>query len=406
MLRKTLFLLIIIAVATMATAQYVRLTPVTASSALYLDNQRLINYNRYEHLHFEAALHYAYPSDNSELGLVSRYQWQGKAFAGYGVENKQMTYGGSIALSDRGPHRWFHTIGYSHQLEQAGATRLADYNMFNLAENAIYRANRFSMVDCISLSTAADINYNVRLQMSFAHSMERYLFDTVGTLLYGSEITTPLHRYSTLRLHATYRQRLAIEGTAALRHDDAEHPFATIIAQYRHRAPMGDYLNYRLFLQGGYASHNVPYSRLFDISGTAVGAGTIGFFFHNTMLTVAPNEFHAHLYARGTLTIELADPLYNWAYSSPIPFAQIGLLGGWLTDEGRLTDHATVEGIEVQAPVQGIAEPVLGVNRLLRWRTLEGGVAIAYRLAPPNAAYHRSEPIENMSLMVSLQMSI
>lgn len=406
MLRKALFLLIFTAVAHLVAAQYVRLTPATASSALYFDSYRLVNYNRYDGWHFDVALHYAYPNDNSERGRHSRFQWQCKAFAGYGVKTKAMSYGGEAALIDRHTRRWRYSIAYSHHLEQAGATTLDDYNMFNFAENSVYRADRFSLADRITVASAANASDNLRLQASLSYSLERRLFDNYGILLYDDAINTPLLRYGSAILRATYLQRLSLTARTTMRFDHSTAPFAMLLAQYKHRTPIAEGLRCRLFLQGGATTPNTPYPYLFDISGTAATHSRIGYFFHNTMLTVAPNEFHAHLFARGIVTLELAQPIYNFAFSSPIPFVQLGMMGGWLIDDNHISDSSLVDGIAVQTPSQGIAEPAIGINRLLRWRLLEGGVAVAYRLTPHNAPYHHNDTKDNLSLMVSLQLGI
>lgn len=384
-----------------ALGQYIRLTPSVAASALYLNGDRVFNYNRYDGVHLEGSFYYAFPNENGKDSPTSP-QWQIAAFAGYGGLSRYYSYGGSVALQDRATsHRWRPSIAYSHELEQAGRVALQEYNLLTPDQNAVYMADRFSAVDQVTLGLSGRLNVRSTFSLCLRQSIERQLFATNGALLYGEAVNTPFYRYSEAHLRISHNGSLTLDAVGGITDYDWQTAYLRAIVQYNHSRRLGKSLSTRLFVQGGYASEGTPYSRLFDISGTCGSH----YFFSNTLLTVRPNEFHAHLYARATLTVATAKPLWNASISAPVPFVQVGALCGWLVQGGKLKAHATVGGMWLNAPTEGLLEPAVGITNLLRWSRISLGVAAAYRLTPADAYYAIADPEKNLAFMFTASIN-
>ncbi|MBQ9546812.1 MAG: hypothetical protein IJU90_05960 [Bacteroidales bacterium] len=399
MVRKILFVLTITLLSFSANAQYVRLNKATDNASLYLSTDRIFNYNRYDGAHFEASFYIAYPNDNSEKGRTALHQWQVSAFAGYGQRSHAATYGGSVALQSKQRRKWRPELSYRHDMLQAGATSLEEYHVFDIAHNAMYMTDRYALTDIVSVSLTGYPTSDIYLAARVSHSLERNLYAADGALLYDSIESLPLCRYSEAHLRATYRNSLSVDITGGTCHNTNSEPYLRAIAQYNKKHVIHPLATMNVFAQAGYTT-TVPYSRLFNLSGT----WGCPIFFENTMMTTSPNEFHAHLYARATLHLATSQPLWDATYSSPTPFLQIGAMAGWLADGKNMTDHAIIDGIAVDAPTEGILEPAIGIKSLLKWGLIEIGAAAAYRLTPPTAYYHRPKAEDNIAVMATAQL--
>lgn len=401
MFRKILFTLTIILLPLSANAQYVRLNSATDNAALYFSADRVFSYNRYDGAHFEVALYFAYPNDNSERGRTSLHQWQLSAFGGYGQRSQTASYGGSIALQSKGKHRWRPILAYSHELRQTGATTLGDYHVLDIAQNAVYMTDRYAQTDIISFGLTGNATTNTYLAINLTHSMEQNLFAPDGSLLYGDKVNTPLLRYSEAHLRLTHHNRLSIDITGGTCHNDNHHPYLRTIVQYNRQDNIGSMLTLKSFAQAGHTTSSI-YNRLFNLSGT----WGCPIFFENTMMTISPNEFHAHLYARATLCLSPQKPLWNTPYSSPIPFIQISGMAGWLVDNHQLATHCVVDGFPLDAPGRGLLEPAIGIKRIIKWGLMEMGVAAAYRLTPQTAHYYRTDTTDNIAIMATAELTL
>ncbi|MBR1517662.1 MAG: hypothetical protein IJ620_05935 [Bacteroidales bacterium] len=400
-MRKTFIILTILLLTLPLNAQYIRLTDSKKKGALYLNTDRVFNFNRYEGIRLEATLYAVYPNDNHELARKMPYQWQFSAFGGIGTQSHTVSYGGSIALQQRHKHRWRPAIAYSHDLHHAGSTSLEDYHLLNIANNAVYATDHYTMADIITLSVQGRPLPFLAIAASASHSLERNLFDTDGILLYDNHAITPLRQYSDLNLRATLYNHTTLNLHVGKQHLGNSQPFIQAIVQYNKVHTISPLLSLDTYLQAG-ASSRVPYSRLFDISGT----WNLVMFFNHTMLTVAPNEFHGHLYARATLTLSATHALYQWTYSAPVPFLQLGALAGWLIDHDGPTGSAIVDGFSLTAPSHGLLEPAIGCHSILRWGLVDLGLAAALRLAPPHTPYHHHDPDRNYSIMGTVTLKI
>ncbi len=56
--------------------------------------------------------------------------------------------------------------------------------------------------------------------------------------------------------------------------------------------------------------------------------------------------------------------------------------------------------MDAYAPTEGIAEPLIGIERLLRWGVLDLGMAAAFQMTPDNSYYHTPDTRDRWALVV------
>ena len=99
--------------------------------------------------------------------------------------------------------------------------------------------------------------------------------------------------------------------------------------------------------------------------------------------------------------------LYNNLFSvgsNPRPF--VGLTAFWGTLWGQdANGRKTLETFVLQSPYEGLLEPVVGVDGIVRWGAVDLGAAIAYRIAPHSAPYHRNSVTQNLVLLISATLA-
>lgn len=400
-------LLLLLAAAATGNAQMVRLNSWKYLTDVSTDLNQLFNYNRYEGqrwgvgLQITAPLKYDISRPRNEQNAL-----QLNGYMAYGTYDRALKAGGAAAL--RLPHNKLRSVGFavSHDLDCAGSRQLGSYSLVATYNNSNYVTSRYISANRLSFGInqwrvkGADLAFHIRL------SQEEYRFDQNG-LLYPrmQDAAMPTESFCegrfTLQLNKKFVLQLQAGHVEMTR--DAR-GYARLIAQYATtkttNQTRGDKLY--VYLQGGITTGSTPFSRLFDLSGTAGSC----YFFRNSFMTVAPSTFMAHQYGMFCLHYLYGKPLWTSKISNPQPFLQ--LTGAWgslsgsnygnsllysLRREGAVlpTTAAQIQQdniILLTAPYLGLLEPSLGIERLLRWGVMEMGVACAYQLAPANADYH------------------
>lgn len=388
------------------------------------DLNHLFDFNRYEGQRWGLGLQLTVPL-RYDLSRPRDKQnaLQFTAYGAYGIYDRAVKAGGSAALLLPKSALRSAGIAASHDLERAGSRQLGSYSMVATYNNSSYVADKYIRADRLSLGVnrlaVKDFDIAAHLRLS----REEYRFDQLG-LLYPrmDDPAMPVETYCEGRLTVKYRQHLVLQaqvghmGGAAVLVEGASpssvssastlesRAFARLIVQYADVRRIDNLRGDRLYLylQGGVATAGTPYSRLFDLSGTAGSH----YFFRNSFTSVAPNTFCAHQYAMFCLHYLWGKPLWSTKLSNPQPFLQLG--GMWGRLSGSNYGHALLYSLSretallptsaaqiaqdhvtlLSAPCQGLLEPSIGVERLLRWGVLELGVACAYQLTPARAAYH------------------
>src|SRR5574344_385683 len=372
-------------------AQSIRYTHLKSSVNLGTDLNYVFNYNLYEKCRWGWQFYLLTPfSADKSLPSNAQRQFYADVYGAYGVGDCAFKYGGQMML--RLPQhgvRW--QAAYRHDIERTGNLHLHGYNLFSTTENSSYFTSRYSMVDRVSGALAVALGHRSDLTTEVRYSREQYLFDNYQLLFpnIASSPALPLPRnFMELHLNATLHRTCTLDLLSGYTNDTLNRSpyFARFVFQYtdNHKSQKEDC--FRWWLQGGFATASTPFSRMFDLSGTAFGY----YFFNNTFLTVRPNTFGANLYAHACFSYS-TPPLWKSRLSNPCVFLQINAMAGALCANDNLAATATVDGISLQAPTQGVVEPLVGINRLLRWGVLDMGVAAAYQMTPLDAPYHQTQ---------------
>lgn len=394
-MRGRLLITLLLLVPACAAAQHLRLCGDTSRTALYLDINRLWSYNLYEHSRWGAGLRLGWHGDDGRAAWADIY-------GGYGVEDLQAKGGMALTLPlPRGAALW---MGVRRDYEGAGVRRLSGGSITEPASLASVMTRR--MTDRVELAAGVEgwrlprgpvVGVDGRLWAGWR------LFDGTGMLHRAAADSLPREDGFTVSL--TARSRGGLRGELRLGHVwPAQKTVARLLAEYGRSLTLGP-SKVGLYAQGGVAAPGTPYTHLFDLGGTA-GAPL---FFDRTLLTAAPVEFTASLFALASVRVATAGPLWHFYShdfalgSHTVPFLQ--LTGAWGALWGQDATGALYhEGLALQAPMHGIAEAAAGVEGLVRWGVADWGVAVAYRLTHPKAPYHRARSADNLALMLTAKL--
>ena len=133
-----------------------------------------------------------------------------------------------------------------------------------------------------------------------------------------------------------------------------------------------------------------------------------------------PGEFISNNFAYFNIRLITQKPLWNVVFSKPVPFVQLsGLWGNAWNKNGEFPYYSLIDNhfglygdldkakaMELMQPTYGLLEPTIGISNLLRWQAINVSIAIAYRLTPTKAPYHRAEAIDNLAYMVGAAINL
>lgn len=375
---KTYICLILTAAAFAAQGQSIRLTPYRAPSALYLNTERLYDFNLYEHNRFELGLTWVSPSESADpKPRVILGQWRAYASVAYGTMDHDLKYYGSLRLRLPGPRDVRLYLAAFDELEAAAGHTLESYQMVATDRNSHYLWSRFVGVKGLDAGCYILLSKHADLAVSIRQTWEGYRFGPRGLFypLLSPAERQPVRPFTELNATLSWDKRAALVVRAGRTDDGSSRHYLSAMAQYD--AALPEHPAIALFAQLGYATNGAPYSRLFDLSGTA---GT-PYFFRHTFLTLPPHSLVANSYAMLFVTYTRPDPLWKLSWSSPRLFAQLG------TMYGQSFGPAPDFDAPLAAPDHGMAEAAAGIDRLLRWGLADFGVAAAFRICPNTAIY-------------------
>lgn len=378
-------------------AQGIRLTKPDAPNALYFDLENAANYNMYEHWRYELNVTWVYPNENSPLAKNAKNQFRTKGYWAYTTGDQDFKYGISASLKQPKASYQFSVF---NDMFRAASRDLGSYSLLNPSANTGFVASYFVGVKGGMISTEFKPTRTTTLLLGFRQTWEDYRFDGHKLLFPAINPNNQSEIYSFSELVATLKWKNSF--TLALRggyiNGYSTNSYLRAILQYK-KSYLNNKLN--LFSQLGFASKGAPYSRMFDLSGTAYS----GYFFYNTLLTIRPNTFAANTYAHVCLNYTLRKPLWDLSFSKPKPFIQVNALWGNMfgQDQYGQMEH---DGLWLQAPCEGLLEPAIGIDGILRWGVIDFGAAIAYQICPKNAIYCYSNPNDNWAFTIIGNLNI
>lgn len=388
---KRLFFLMFMAVSLVASAQQIRLTKYRAPLALYLDPSCIYNYNRYEGSRLDLSLVAVYPNEASEAARDANHFFWAGIYGAYGFVDKDFKFGGTLGYyrkytPDR-PMSWDISLWGAHDIEPAASRNLGTYNIITIADNSSYLSSRYVGVNGCSLLFNKRFS-KLKLATSLRLSWEDYRFDN-DYLIYpfsNSYLKSNVKRFEEAKVRLDWTHKLnglTFQIRGGLVHDEIlqnQNAYFSSLLQYD--ADLGK-TGLHLFGQAGYASSHAPYSRMFDLSGTAYSY----YFFRHSFLTIPPNTFAANAFSHICLNYTTPNPLWKSSWSNPHPFVQFNAMIGWLHNADD-NGSATIDGLTLRAPYKGLFEPAAGFDGLIRWGLLDVGFGVAYKMCPASASYY------------------
>lgn len=392
--------------------QTIRLNSWKYLTDISADLNQLFNYNLYEGQRWGLGLQITTPIGyNPKRARDKQNAVQLKGYGAYGLQDHDFKFGGSMALLMPNSRKRSMGIAFSHDLSRTGSRQLGSYNMLATYNNSNYVSSRYVGVNRLSIGFNQYVVNDFDISAHLRFSREDYRFNERGFVFpakyYGNTHMPYLH-YIEEHLLVRYRKYLTLLFQGGyVKSDDADMDsrlFARLMAQYSEVKTMKNKRADQLYIFGqmGYATPNIPFSRLYDLSGT----GGYYYFFRNSFMTVSPTAFIAHQFAFLCLHYLWGRPLWTSSFSNPQPFAQVCTMWGSLSERNNgsqliysLRRETPVLPLTVQqitddnivafnAPSYGVLEPSVGIERIVRWGYLDLGIACAYQLTPTKAPYH------------------
>ena len=379
----------------MAMGQYITLWHNNKGSSLQFDVDRLWSYNLYEHSRWGGGLKWTLAPRRVDGSQVSF-----DGYVGYGLQDRQWKGGiGNEIMFGRSTHGLTQYITVWRDYQAVGSRQLSSGRYDDPASLSAFM-NRH-------MSDQAGMVWGYRWRVrGTEHSIEGRM--TVGGRLFNNDRLLYRLLGDTLVEEDAFLLRwlmklpqgitTQIEAGGTLPQSGL---VARLLAQYDHSFDIGAF-ELQTFLQAGATPPRTAYPYMFDLGGT-FGAPL---YFRNSLLTARPNEFTANTFAFLSLHLGTREPLWNWwsGFASigtrPKPFVAFNAAWGWLwgqDSDGRLA----WESLDLQAPHLGIGEAMVGVDGLVRWGAVDWGLAVAYRLTPPQAPYHFTQTKDNLALLVT-----
>ena len=402
---------------------YFCVTPGTSKHALYVNFDRFYNFNNYEKHRVGAGLYYTVPL-GKDSGVPA---FETNLYGAYGTQDGLWKAGGDVAVRINNRTKTKFLIGGQYDLEQAASRKMDSYRLLDVATNNSYLAWQFSAIRRITGEVELTLPHSI-LTLQGRFSREQYLFDNHHSLYQVLEdpmmpVMDFIEYRSTVDIRGKWRINLALGAvkdkyntTRPVFGDGQARFFARVLAQYYDTKSIGKLWNLNIFAQAGASTKGIPYSRMFDLGG----CGGSYYYFRNTLLTVLPGEFISNNFAYFNVRLIVKKPLWNTPFSKPVPFVQLSGLWGnsWdkngelpyysllTNDFGNFIDPEAMKAKSLMQPSYGLLEPSLGISNLLRWNAINISIAIAYRLAPPNAPYYRYKAIDNFAYMVGAAINL
>lgn len=388
MRRTLLFALTLITLPMSTMAQLIPLLPEGSKNELWLDLDRIYDYNQYEKSRWGLGLQYDINFDTTSSKPSFKTLSLG-GYGAYGYADQRFKWGVKACLV--GSSKWhpINYIGFFHDITPAvSRTLAASRSLSILTLPASFMTRLFSDTYRITLGHSRILSRKFSGCVELNLSREHELFDEMRK-----------YDFAELNLYLEHRSGWSGLVTMGVSDNDAarRNPFLRVLMQYD-RSFLLSFLKINLFAQSGFVDSRgeTPYSRLFDLGGSWGCPLAL----NRTLLTARPNEFTTNLFTMVNLKLTTQEPLidlYNnfLAFgTAPQPFVLCD--GAWGKSFGNL----------YPAPTQGIAEVGAGIDGLLVWGLVYWGVGGVYRLTPSSSPYHLTSHSDNMTILLTARIDL
>lgn len=385
--------------------QKVPLTAEGSKNVLWVDFDRLYDYNQYEKSRWGLGLQYDWNFDTSKYEIKTLSL---SGYGAYGYADQRFKWGAKVDLQGASriqPHTY---VGITHDLTPAASRTLVVPALAVLQSPASFMTRLYS--DTWRLTAGYSQKFSqwklsvgsVELRLA----RERPLWWEYGppvlwTMVYpasSADLKTLKHYdYLEAAFYAAHTSGWSGRLETGLVDFDESHPFAflRLLAQYENSFRLA-FLELNVFAQGGFTSREVPYSRMFDLGGSWGCPLSL----NHTLLTARQNEFTANVFGLVNMKLATANPvfkLYNNVFgigTSPRPFITFNAAWGESYDDFY------------PAPDKGICEVGAGIDGLLMLGQIYWGLGAAYRLVPESAPYHFTKRSDNLTLLITAYLAM
>ena len=394
-------------------AQNVSLSHTLGRTRVSLDLDRLYNYNNYERHRWGAGVDWIIPLKYDErYGTLFQNYFITNSYIGYGTGDHGWKYGITAGFVFPRATVSSVSLSYFHDLLRVGDHSLDGYNLLNTVNNSSYFSSRYSEADKITAIAQIELPGPAKLRLGYSYLRERLLFNATNLLfphIYDDDVL-PYQPYNTIGIDLLWGDHIRLgfltnvgkpdEGDI-LKNNIFSLTFIRLLAQYNNKITFkNDHGQMAMFAQGGYVTKRAPITQLFDLGGTGGGK----YYFYNTFLTVRPNTFMSNTFAIASIRYTMGRGMWKTTLSEPHPFAQINAMWGMFAGNDKRTQ--TYAGLLLHAPVDGLIEPCLGIDGIVRWGLLDLGVAAAYQMTFKNSYYHIDNFYDKFAVMVIAKLVI
>lgn len=392
-MKRSLLILLYLSAAMGARGQYTRLAGDPSHTALYLDAGRIWNYNLYEHSRWGGGLMLTTHPSNFIFSQIDA-----EGYLGYGTYDQRWKYG--AALDELIHDSPFHSALYQrieHDYFTAGSRHIANpWSRGQLLGG--FMSHRMTEESLVTFG----YRWNTqpwRWAVEFTWGERRCLFNETN-LLYAKQDLMNYERFGRLRLLIRHSS-----GFAAQYEYLSDWKTMRLLADFRRSIPLS-ILKLDLYAQGGVTPKGNRYIDLFDLGGFF----SAPLYLERGFSTIRPNEFTSNTFASFYLRLQTAAPFfksYNPLFgtgTNPSPFFSINALWGMLWNQDENGQRPWLVSY-LQAPNRGLLEVSLGIDGIIRYGVTDWGVAVAYRITSPTAAYHNTDARHNIAILITAKLT-
>lgn len=369
---------------------------------LWIDMDRIYNYNQYEKSRWGLGLRYGYQISELKSGDSFFDRLSVGAYFGYGYADQRVKWGADAYFWTDLRRQGKVYAAYFHDLTPEATRTMNNYNLINFNASGSFMNRLFSDTRRLTAGYSTRLTGHETLGLELRLSDERKLHDLANIYYPQTDADWDAlehTRFAEARLF--FEHDLGLRGELTAGYTTGEWwvdtgYFVRLLLQYDQVFPVGRMLNFQVYAQGGLTFNGTPFSRLFNLGGTSGSA----ILFERSLLTARVDEFFANRFVLTCLRFGFSKPLFKYnskllqVGTAPRPFLLFDAAWGDMWD------------IQNIGPDKGIAEVGAGIDGIIRWGRVDWGLALAYRLTPSDAYYHFADSKDNLTIVFTAALAM
>lgn len=369
---------------------------------LWIDMDRIYNYNQYEKSRWGLGLRYGYQISELKSGDSFFDRLSVGAYFGYGYADQRIKWGADAYFWTDLRRQGKVYAAYFHDLTPEATRTMNNYNLINFNASGSFMNRLFSDTRRLTAGYSTRLTGHETVGLELRLSDERKLHDLANIYYPQTDADWDAlehARFAEARLF--FEHDLGLRGELTAGYTTGEWwvdtgYFVRLLLQYDQVFPVGRMLNFQVYAQGGLTFNGTPFSRLFNLGGTSGSA----ILFERSLLTARVDEFFANRFVLTCLRFGFSRPLFTYKSQllqvglAPRPFVLLDAAWG------------EMEKFPNASPDKGIAEVGAGIDGIMRWGQVDWGLAVAYRLTPEDAYYHLPESRDNITIVLTASLAM